>query len=505
MVSVEFRFPRQVTHETRGWLMSATSSCRTHYRQVADLPCPKGLPFLGNLHQLSPTKLHLVLEHWAEELGSPFRFQICRMPVTVWTDPELCQTIMRERPHRYRRYASIESVLAEIGCNGLFSAEGAAWEPQRRLIMQALSIPHVKAFYPSLKAITERLYLRWQRAAAQGTIVEMTEDLKRYTVDVTSSLAFGEDPRTLEKNRGVIQEHLALIFPMLMNRINAPFPYWRYVRLPRDRRLDSALLEVHRYVRDMMRRARERMRDDPSDSPRHLLEAMLALRDAPGSGVTDDQVAANVLTLLLAGEDTTANSVAWTLLYIAADPDLQQRLFETARGVLGSARVCPEYSSLKELDLFEAVCTETGRLRPVAAVNSFEPLEDVCLSDIMLPAGTKMFFLNRPATLDERNFSHPEQFDPDRWLHEPGHRRETHEPRAYLQFGAGPRVCPGRHLASVEMRLVLSMLIANFSVRMAVDPDTIKEVTAFTMVPSAMPVHLSTRQQSGNRALSGVA
>src|SRR6266702_7700238 len=168
--------------------MDSAASSGVRYRQVADLPCPKGLPFFGNLHQLSPTRLHLVLEQWAQEFGTPFRFQICRMPVTVWTDAELCQTIMRERPHRYRRYASIESVLAEIGCNGLFSAEGAAWEPQRRLVMQALSIPHIKAFYPTLKAITERLHLRWQRAAAQGNIVEMTEDLKRYTVDVTSAL-----------------------------------------------------------------------------------------------------------------------------------------------------------------------------------------------------------------------------------------------------------------------------------------------------------------------------
>ncbi|WP_248295337.1 hypothetical protein [Paraburkholderia sp. UYCP14C] len=80
-------------------------------------------------------------------------------------------------------------------------------------------------------------------------------------MDVTSALAFGEDPRTLERDRGVIQEHLALIFPMLMNRVNAPFPYWRYVRVPRDRRVERALIEVHRYVRDMMERARERMRE----------------------------------------------------------------------------------------------------------------------------------------------------------------------------------------------------------------------------------------------------
>jgi cytochrome P450 len=473
--------------------MDTMSASQTPFRQVRDLPCPKGLPWLGNLHQLPPTRFHLVLEDWAAKLGTPYRFQICKMPVTVWTDAELCQSIMRERPHRYRRYASVESVLEEIGCNGLFSAEGAAWEPQRKLVMHALSIPHIKAFYPTLQAITERLHTRWQHAAAQGHAVEMTEELKRYTVDVTSALAFGEDPRTLEKERGVIQEHLALIFPMLMNRINAPFPYWRYVRLPRDRRVDRALVEVHRYVRDTMERARERMRAEPADSPRHLLEAMLVMRDAPDSTITDDQIGANVLTLLLAGEDTTANSIAWTLLYLASDRRLQQRLADTARAAFGTAPVCPDYALLKDLDLFEAVCTETGRLRPVAVINSFEPLQDVCVADVALPAGTKMFFLNRPAMLDARHFSNPQRFDPDRWMHGKTRQEETHDPRAYLQFGAGPRVCPGRHLAGVEMRLVLSMLMNRFSIQIAGDPSAIKEISAFTMVPSTMPVQLSVR------------
>lgn len=478
-------------------MMNAAAEPRTSWRQVADLPCPKGLPLVGNLLQLSPARLHLILERWAEELGAPFRFQVGNIPITVWTDTELIQSIMRERPHRYRRYQPIEAVLEEMGCNGLFSAEGAAWEPQRRLVMQALSIPNVRAFYPTLAEITERLRQRWLRAAQRGETVEMTEDLKRFTVDVTSALAFGEDPRTLEKEHGVIQEHLELILPTVMARINALFPYWRYVKLPRDRKVDHALAEVHRYVREMMQRARDRMRDEPSETPRNLLEAMLAMRDEPGSILTDDQIAANVLTLLLAGEDTTADSIAWTLPYLAEDPALQTQLHKDARRIFDSGGkdnergVCPDYATLKELDLFEAIATEATRLRPVASVHSFEPLEDVRVGDVELPAGTRMFFLARPAMLDAKNFVDPQRYDPYRWIRKGEHG--AHDVRAYLQFGAGPRVCPGRHLASVEMRLVLSMLMANFSMELATDPANIHEVQAFTMVPSTMPVKLTLR------------
>lgn len=473
--------------------MDTAPSCSTSLRQVADLPCPKGLPILGNVHQLSATKFHLLLEQWAYELGAPYRFQICNKPITVWADIEIAQSISRERPHRYRRLRVLESVLEEIGCNGLVSAEGAAWEPQRRLIMQALSIPHIKGVYPTLRGITERLYARWQRAAEQGKTVEMLDDLKRYTVDVTGALAFGEDPCALEKEGGGIQEHLALILPMLMTRLHAPFPYWRYIKLPRDRRVERSLVELHRYIRRMMQRAREHMRDEPSDVPRHLLEAMLVMRDTPNSGITDDQVVANVFTLLLAGEDTTANSIAWAMFYVAADPQLQQRMAQQASTVLNDATVCPDYESLKSLDLFEAVCTEATRLRPVAAVSSFEPLEDVQLDNVALPAGTTMLFLNRPAMLDPRNFVQPDHFDPDRWLRHRRDQQSPHETRAYLQFGAGPRVCPGRHLAGVEMRLVLSTLMMHFNIQLDVSPSSIEEISAFTMVPSTIPVRLTPR------------
>ncbi|SAL79587.1 cytochrome P450 [Caballeronia terrestris] len=462
-------------------------------RHLQDLPSPSGLPLIGNALQLKPFTLHTSLEQWARKLGSPYRYRVGNTNVLVWTQAELCQAVLRERPHLYRRIAPIESVLGEIGINGLFSAEGAAWEPQRRLIMQALSISNIKAFYPTLAAITERFRQRLQRAAAQGKPLEMTDELKRYTVDVTSSLAFGEDPNTLEQEGGVIQERLALILPAVMRRTNAPFPYWRYVRLPSDRKLDRAMLDVHRFVHDMIGRARERMRDAPGDAPRNLLEAMLAARDTPDSGVTDAQIAANVLTLLIAGEDTTANTIAWSLMYIAADPALQQRLSDASRGAFGGERICPDYGTLKQLDLCEAASNEASRLRPVAVILGFEPLEDVCLDGIAVPAGTWVFFLTRPPMLEPANFAHPERFDPDRWMHHHDASRGAHEQRAYLTFGGGPRVCPGRYLATVEIRLVLSMIAANFDVSMAIDPATITEISAFTMVPSRMPMHLKPR------------
>ncbi|MFT0174877.1 cytochrome P450 [Paraburkholderia mimosarum] len=180
-----------------------------------------------------------------------------------------------------------------------------------------------------------------------------------------------------------------------MRRVTVLFPYWHYVSLPEDRRLARAM-EVHRYIKKMIERAYDRLQQSADPSPHNLLEAMLVARNEPDSTVTDELISANVLTLLVAGEDTTANAIAWALMYIAADSPLQYQLFEQSSAALGESRVCPDYDALKHLDLCEAVCSEALRLRPVAAIQTFEPLADVCLGGVAIPAGTRMRLADAP-------------------------------------------------------------------------------------------------------------
>ncbi|MBL8383607.1 MAG: cytochrome P450 [Burkholderiales bacterium] len=450
------------------------------------------MPLLGNALQLDPKRLHLVLEGWCRQLGEVYSIGLGPKRVFVSANPEHLQTALRERPERYRRFSPIEEIIAEMGFNGVFSVEGEAWRPQRRLVMQALAPTNFRGFFPAMQAITERLRRRWQRAADAGETVEMTGDLVRYTVDITTALSFGEDPNTIDEPGDVIQEHLARIFPMINSRINAPFPLWRYLRLPRDRRLEASLAAVARHIDRLIEHGRRRMHDDPADTPRNLLEAMLKAAGEPGSGITDAVIAANVATLLLAGEDTTAHTLAWTLSFLCADPQLQARLHRAAADAFAAAQVCPAFEDLKKLDLFEATAHEATRLKPIVPVIFLEPLVDVVLGDVAIPAGTPLFFVLRPAMQDHRHFGRPDEFLPERWA--AGHDAvQPHDTRAYTQFGAGPRVCPGRHLAGVELRLVLSMLARNFTVELAGDPAAVREVMNFTMMPSAMPVRLIPR------------
>jgi cytochrome P450 len=216
---------------------------------------------------------------------------------------------------------------------------------------------------------------------------------------------------------------------------------------------------------------------------------MLAAATLPDSEITDDVIVANVITLLLAGEDTTAHSLAWSMYFVSQDKGLQSRLHSASRDAFGSSKVCPAFEDIKKLDLFESVTQEASRFKPVVPLQYFEPVVDVVLGNVALPSGTPLFFMLRPSMLDSKRFGRPAEFLPERWS--AGHLEvQPHDSKAYAQFGAGPRVCPGRYLAGVEMRLVLSMLSRNFSMELATSPDAIKEIAAFTMMPNSMPVRL---------------
>jgi cytochrome P450 len=459
------------------------------------LPAPRGLPWLGHLLSVRPARFHQQLVSWAGALGTPYRLQLANMPVLVWDDVELAQQMLRDRPGGFARGGRIAAVAAEIGFDGVFAAEGQAWTRQRPLVMQALLPTRMRGFFPLLHATTERLYRRWARAAAAGETVEMGDDLMRYTVDVTSALSFGVDPNTLEVGQDRIQQHLAAIFPVFMQRILSPFTRWHWLPLPADRRLKRALTAVQHHIDGLIVGARTWRHGHPQASPRNLLDSFLDEADRPGSGISDATVRANVLTMLLAGEDTTAHALAWTMYYLAQHPHLQQELHEQAMAVLGAAEVCPDLDKLRALDLFEAAVTEALRLRPVAPVQFFAPLADTVIGGVQVPRGMTMFFINAPALHDPRHFHQPERYEPKRWLRT--HGEGAHETRAFLQFGAGPRVCPGRHLAGLEMRLVLSMALKHFRIELAQPADRVREVLALTMGPARLGVRLLARPCSG--------
>jgi cytochrome P450 len=454
-------------------------------RRIEDLPGPRGLPVLGNMLQLDTASMHLTAEKWSREYGDYFRFRIGPRRLVVLANPEAIATVLRDRPDGFNRTARLSSIAREMGFEGVFSANGESWRRQRSMVMASFDPGHIKTYFPALVKVTGRFARRWQRAAAAGESIELQTDLMRYTVDVTAGLAFGADINTLESDEEVIQTHLDKIFPSLFSRLMAPFPYWRWFK---DRVLEKHLQALHRAVGEFIAQARARIDANPAlrEKPTNLIEAMIAARDTEGSGLDDTHVAGNVLTMLLAGEDTTANTLAWMIYLLQRHPEALAR---ARQEVL--SKDLRKYEDVAAMPFLDACANETMRLKPVAPIIMLEATRDTVVADIEVPAGTLLMCLMRPGATDEKRFSGASAFDPQRWLTTAAGSAK----RAAMPFGAGPRLCPGRYLAMLEMKMVMAMLLAGFEIEAVTTPDgkEAREHLAFTMAPVGLRLKLRPR------------
>jgi cytochrome P450 len=464
-------------------------------RPLTTLPGPRGLPLLGNLLQLKATQLPTLLERWADRYGSLYTFRLGRTPVVVVAEPALIQTVLRHRPETYRRLRTIAAAFDDLGGQGVFTAEGAQWGRQRRVVMPALSAPQVRQFFPTLTAVTARLKTRWERLARAGDVVDVPTELMRYTAEVTTRFSFGDDLPAPDHGGEGLEPYLAQILPTLNRRCQALVPYWHVFPLPADRAFTRALTALHTIMAAAVAQGRARLAQDPPGTtpPSTVLEALLAARDAEGRAWSDDEILSNLLTLLVAGEDTTAHTMAWMLHFMTDVPAVQQAMQQEADAVLGAARMLPDVPAPDQLPYIDAVAQETLRLKSVAPLLFVESTQAVELGGIHLPAGTAVFLLTRYGGLHEDAFPDAGQFQPTRWLTAPLEPPSGHTPTVLVPFGGGPRVCPGRALAFLEIKVVMAMLCRNFTCTKPVDAPPVREHFAFTLMPPPLRLQLRPR------------
>ena len=464
-------------------------------RRLEDLPGPRGLPLLGNLLQLDIEHAHTIMEKWADEHGDFYRIRLGHTDGVAISAPELIDRILKDRPGGFTRIGIMRDAFLDIGLNGVFSAEGVDWRRQRKLVMQALNTNHLREFVGRLDQVTARLQRRWEKAARTGDPVDVQSDLKRFTVDVTTGLAFGMDLNTLEDEGDVIQHYLDKLFPVLARRTLAPFRYWRYLRWGADRKVDVAMRRLLEVVQELVDTARARpSRNDSAHRAPNLLDTMVAARSGETTAFTDSEIVGNILILLLAGEDTTANTLAWMMHLMAEHPEAARRMQAEADQVLGSAERVTTLESASELRYIEAVGMEAMRLLPVAPLQGAEPTEDTLIGDVRVPKGTPIYLLAGRAAKLSATFSNPLAFEPERWLNGGHHAKDGHNPHAFFPFGGGPRMCPGRHLALVEIKMAAAMISRNFELTRPLGAPQPEEVFSFTMMPRNLALLLRERR-----------
>lgn len=459
-----------------------------------DLKGPKGYPIIGNIPQIDRSNLHKQVEGWADEFGTVFKLNLGPTNMMVITEPSIIQQINQDRPSTFKRSQKMRDVLYEGGVDGVFNAEGEDWKRHRSIVAKGLDVRHQQKFYPSLVTVTNRLLSKFEKYANNGEAFNLQGELLRYTVDVTTLLAFGYDVNTLEQKGGVMQEHMEHIFPMIFKRINDPIPWYKIIKSKADKEYDNALKELNVVVDQLIVNAKQQLENNPSlkQEPENLIQSILVEAELQGS-FTMEEVRGNLMTLLVAGEDTTAHTINWTVFQLFNQPEVVKNIESLIDEVLGEERTITDYPKNNQLKYIEAVMNESLRFKPIAPILLHQALEDVEIEGYFIQKGQRILTQYRHGAIKDEYFSQAKEFNPGRWLKES--KCPVHNMDAFTPFGSGPRFCPGRNLALLEVKSVLSMLYKNFEVELVTPKEDVDEIMAFAMKSTPYKVKLKLKQQ----------
>jgi cytochrome P450 len=394
--------------------------------------------------------------------------------------PDYVKHVLQDNNQNYVKGPIIARTKILIG-EGLFTSEGGFWRRQRRLAQPAFHRERVAGYGQEMVAATERHLATWR----DGERRDAHRDMMGLALEIVVRTLFGGDvePRTVEEVGRAFDD----IVTEIARRFRRPFRIPDAVPTPGNLRYRRGVRRLDRLVFGLIA---ERRREGEGDRP-DLLSLLLRARDEDGSRMTERQLRDEVVTLFLAGHETTALALSWTWCLLSRHPDARGSLEGELEEVLGGGS--PSVADLPRLRFTEAVVMEALRLYPPAYIIGRETTEDCEIGGFPVPAGTTVFTSPWVLHRDPRYFEAPEEFRPERWLDGLAKRL----PRgAYLPFGAGPRVCIGQSFAMMEATLLLATIASRF--RVVVDAE--REVTPFpsiTLRPQGgVPVTVTRRSRA---------
>ncbi len=382
--------------------------------------------------------------------------------------PDLVREVLTGHPRSLRKGLGLQRTRFVLG-NGLLTSEGEFHLRQRRLAQPAFHRERIARYAEEMVERTEACAARWR----DGESLDIARAMHHLTLDIVGRTLFGVDlqGRAADMGRALsaVLDSFSIWLILFGERLyDLPIP-----RMRRARRAVPAL-DAAIYAIIAEHRASGRDQGD-------LLSMLMAARDAEGdgSGMTDAQLRDEVMTLVLAGHETTANALAWTWWFLAQHPEVDARLAAEVRTVCGDRPIT--MAEVPSLPYTRAVFSEAMRLRPPAYATSREVVAPIVLGGQAVPVGAQVIVSPWVTQRDPRWWTEPLRFDPDRWLaprDEPAHRL------AYFPFGGGTRVCIGEQFAWTEGILVIAALVRRWRFRLAVPAARIRPQAAVTLRPA---------------------
>ena len=388
--------------------------------------------------------------------------------IVLASHPDLAREVLTGHPCSLRKGLGLQRTRFVLG-NGLLTSEGEFHLRQRRLAQPAFHRERIARYAEEMIARTEVVASSWR----DGQSLDLARAMHHLTLDIVGRTLFGVDLQgraaELGKALTAVLDSFSIWLILFGERLYD-------LPIPRMRRAKQAVPALDAAIYAIIEEHRRSGRDQGD-----LLSMLMAARDAEGdgSGMTDAQLRDEVMTLILAGHETTANALAWTWWFLAQQPEIDARLAAEVRHTCGDRPIT--MADLPNLPYTRAVFSEAMRLRPPAYATSREVIEPIVLGGQAIPVGAQVVVSPWVTQRDPRWWTEPLRFDPDRWL---APRAEPHHRHAYFPFGGGTRVCIGEQFAWTEGILVIAALVRRWRFRLTVPATAVRPQAAVTLRPA---------------------
>jgi cytochrome P450 len=388
------------------------------------------------------------MQELAARFGDVAFFSIVGVPYALLNHPDYVRDVLVTRHRGFHKGVGLERAQILLG-KGLLTSEGAQHHRQRRLLQPAFHRERIAGYASTMVSYAERVASRWQ----VGETRDMAYEMGRLTLAIAGKTLFDTD----------VEDHAAVIGTAVTQALSAfnfvLMPYGDRLAkwpIPPARRFRRAKSRLDAIVYQMIADRRAGGQGLSGSPARDVLSTLIAVRDEDdGRGMTDEEIRDEVMTLLLAGHETTANALTWSLYLLSQHPHVRARVEAEVRDAcVGPA---PSLDDLPRLTYTRAVLSEALRLFPPAFLIGRRAIEDYAVpgTDYVLPSQTVIFLSPYLLHRDPRFWDDPANFRPERWFEtEPMRHRY-----AYCPFGAGPRICIGEQFAWMEGVLVLATIL----------------------------------------------
>jgi cytochrome P450 len=367
--------------------------------------------------------------------------------------PDSIKHVLQENNRNYNKDIFTYKIFYPFLGHGLLTNDGESWLHQRRLMQPAFHRKRIAAYGTIMTDSTEKLLKRWQSYAKQDLSLDIAEEMMHLTLGIVGQTLFSLD---LSDETNTIGPAVRTLLNLLGSYVYAPFPPIN-VPTPRNRRLLAANRSLEQVIYHIIAERRQQNTDTGD-----LLSMLLSARDEEtGEGMNDRQIRDELMTMLIAGHETTSNTLAWTWYLLSQHPEVEEHLYSEIDEVLGGS--IPTLEHLPNLKYTNMVIEEALRLYPTAGIFGRKAIADDELRGYYIPANS-MIVISPYATQHHPDYwPDPERFDPDRFTPERSAARSHY---AYFPFSSGPRMCIGSSFAMMEAQLILAMIAQRYRLRL---------------------------------------